>query len=159
MFWHRTLKLTCTFIEYGVGSVGAGFGAAGLMIFGLSSMNIDTNNNPIVPLAGVGTGVVVSVIGLGKMKEYATCSISEKTLPIERSEIVWQWETNTYSSGNQQVTEHWNVPYTRMHLEGINGPFDVRGDFRDCRSAKMRLYRNDGKNRIVDWDFICGYRA
>ncbi|WP_392476223.1 hypothetical protein [Nostoc sp. C110] len=159
MFWHRTLKLTGTFIGYGICSVGAGIGAASLIWLGLETMNIDTNNNPIVPLAGVGTGVVVAVVGLGKMKEYASCSITEETLPIEHSELIWIQESNTYTRGDQQVTEYRDVAYTRMNLKGINGPFDVRGDFRDCRSAKMRLYRNDGKNCIVDWDFMCGYRA
>jgi hypothetical protein len=45
-----------------------------------------------------------------------------------------------------------------MNLKGINGSFDVRGDFRDCSRAKMRLYRND-ENTIFDWNFICGYKA
>lgn len=159
MFWHRTLKLTCTFIGYGFGAIGGSIGATFIAAFCLGAMHVDTKDNPIVPLAGVGTGAVIGVLGLGKMKEVASCSITEETLPIEHSELIWIRESNTYTQGDQQVTEHWNVPYTRMHLEGINSPFDVRGDFRYCRSAKMRLYRNDKKNRIIDWDFLGGYRA
>jgi hypothetical protein len=159
MFWHRTLKVTGTFIGYGFASVGGGIGAAFIAVFCLGAMNIEVEDNPIVPIAGIGTGGVIGIMGLRKTKEYATCSISEDILSIKNSEIVWKKEYHDYTIGNQTYTETRNIPYTRMNLEGINDPFHVRGDFRDCQSVKMRLYCNDEKNCIIDWDFICGYKA
>jgi hypothetical protein len=157
MFWHRTFKLTGTLIGYGFGTVAAGFGATYLMTFGLEAMNINTRDNPVVPLAGVVAGTVVSVMGICKIKAYSTCSITEETLPIEHSEIIWKQESNTYNSGNQQITEYWDVLYTKLDLKGINGSFEVRGDYRNLSQAKMRFYRNDDKNRIFDWDFLGGF--
>jgi hypothetical protein len=41
MFWHRTLKLTGTFIGYGFGAVGGAIGATFLAAFCLGAMHVE----------------------------------------------------------------------------------------------------------------------
>ncbi len=157
MIFHRTLKLISTLIKYGFYSVGAGFGAAFLAAFCLSIVPIDPEDQSIVLLgAGVGGSAIVGIAGLGKMKRYATCSITKETLAIEDYKINWITETNQTTQGNTQITEHWKVPYTYLVLEGINGGFSVRGGYQNYRYATMRFYiinTNTG-SLIFDYDFL-----
>lgn len=156
MIFHRTLKLISTFILYGIGSVGAGFGAVFLATYCLNLMDIDPDNHPVVPIAGVGATSIVGIAGLHQAKRYATCSISKETLAIIRSRISWEQETTTRTDGTTEVTEHQNVPYTYLTLEGINGNFKVRGGYQGYNYATMRFYRIDTKTGtlIFDHDFL-----
>lgn len=156
MIFRRSCKLISTLIGYGIGSAGAGVGAVFLATLCLSMIEIEPENNPIVPISGIGASGVVGIAGLRKMKRYATCSITEETRAIVRSRISWEQESTTRTNGNTQVTEYRNVPYTYLSLQGINGDFKVRRGYQGYNYATMRFYTIKTKTGpfIFDHDFI-----